>query len=125
MVKVISCVMIALVPFLPGCSLFGSSMQTIRIDSYPREAEVYVNDEHAGQTPLALQVHRGEEVLIKVMKDGYDMRFITTSRSLSTLGMLDVVGGAAIIIPLIGLLSPAAWRHQPPTCMFKLTPVGR
>ena len=65
------------------------------------------------------------EVLIKVMKDGYDMRFITTSRSLSTLGMLDVVGGAAIIIPLIGLLSPAAWRHQPPTCMFKLTPVGR
>ena len=118
--KTISISMIFSIILLPSCSLFGPRMQTIRIDSIPEGSDVYVNDDYAGQTPLAYQVHRGEDVLIKVQRDGYRTHYRTTSRSLSTLGILDIIGGSLILVPFFGLFSSAAWKHEPAIYMFSL-----
>jgi hypothetical protein len=35
-------------------------------------------------------------------------------RTLSTTGILDIVGGALILIPIVGLAAPGAHRLEPP-----------
>lgn len=105
-----------------GCSLFGPRMQTIAVSSDPMGASVIMNGERVGNAPVRHQVRRGEDLLIEVRKRGYETQFRNPSRSLSGLGILDVVGGAIILVPFFGLLSSAAWEHEPSTFGVILTP---
>lgn len=96
-----------------GCSFFGPKTQVISVSSDPPAAEVIVNGERVGKTPLSTQVSRAESVLIEIRKPGYETQFRSTTRTISTLGVLDVIGGFLILVPFLGLLSPAAWSHEP------------
>ena len=73
-----------------------------------------------GQTPVQFEAHRGKDLLIEVQKPGYQFR--TTSRTLSSIGTVDVVGGFLILLPLVGLLSSGAWKRDPNTYGFVLEP---
>ena len=66
-----------------------------------------------GQTPVQFEAHRGDNLLIEVQKAGYQTQYRTTSRTLSSIGTLDVVGGFVFLLPLFGLLSSGAWKHDP------------
>jgi hypothetical protein len=107
---------------LTGCSFFGSRTQTITVSSDPIEADVIVNGEHVGKSPLRHQVGRDEDLLIEVRKPGYQTEYRSSRRTLSTLGILDVIGGSIILIPFIGLFSSAAWEHDPSGYGVTLTP---
>lgn len=96
-----------------GCSLFAPSMQTIHVTSSPPGAKVVAGGQSVGQTPVQFEVHRGENLLIEVQKSGYQTQYRTSSRTLSTIGTLDVVGGFFLLLPLFGLLSSGAWKHDP------------
>lgn len=109
---------------LEACSLFGPRMQTITVSSDPLGANVIVNGERVGHTPLRSQVRRGEDLLIEVREPGYSTEYRTTHRTLSTLGIMDVIGGWIFLVPFIGLVSPAAWKHEPATFGFILAPEG-
>jgi hypothetical protein len=107
-----------------GCSLFGPRTQMLTISSDPPGAKVLVNGEAAGDAPLQVRVQRGEDALIEVRKPGYQTGFRTTHQNLSTLGIIDVVAGSVILLPLLGLLSSAAWEHDPSTYAVILDPEG-
>jgi hypothetical protein len=66
-----------------------------------------------GEPPIQFEAHRGDNLLIEVQKEGYQTQYRTTSRTLSTIGILDVVGGCLFLVPLLGLLSSGAWKHDP------------
>jgi hypothetical protein len=106
---------IVIVPYFSACSFFGPHMQTITVSSDPAGAEVLLNGTRVGETPLRTQVPRRDELLVEVRKPGYETAYRSASRTLSTFGILDVIGGAVILIPFIGLLSPAAWEQDPET----------
>jgi hypothetical protein len=97
-------------------------MQTITVSSEPMGANVIVNGEHAGHTPLRYQVRRSEDLLIEIRRAGYQAEYRNGHRTLSTLGILDVIGGAIILVPFFGLLSAAAWEQEPSTFGVILTP---
>lgn len=97
---------------LSGCSFFAPSMQTIHVTSSPPGAKILAGGQVVGQTPLQFEVHRGENLLIEVQKPGYQTQYRTTSRTLSTIGILDVIGGI-FLLPLLGLFSSGAWKHDP------------
>jgi hypothetical protein len=109
---------------LVGCSLFGPRMQTITVSSEPSAAIVIVNGNRVGKTPLRHQVRRGEDLLLEVRKEGYEVYYRSSHRTLSTLGILDVIGGSIILAPFFGLFSAAAWEHEPSTFGLILTPAG-
>ncbi len=102
----------ALVTF-SGCSLFAPSKQTIHVTSSPEGAKVLAGGQPVGQTPVQFEAHRGDNLLIEVQKVGYQTQYRTTSRTLSSIGTLDVVGGFVLLLPLLGLLSSGAWKHDP------------
>ena len=109
---------------LSGCSLFGPRMQTIAVSSDPTGAPVFINSERVGNTPLRHQVRRSDDLLVEVRADGYQYGYRTSSRGLSTVGLVDLLGGSVFLIPLIGLISPAAWQHEPSTFVITLEPAA-
>jgi len=70
-----------------------------------------VDGERKGVTPVSARVRRNDDHLVTVELAGYypENRHINCNR-LSTLGILDIVGGALILIPVLGLISDAAWK---------------
>ncbi len=98
-----------------GCSLFGPRLETITVSSEPPGASVVINGMSVGHTPLRHQVRRAEDLLIEVRKAGFHTEYRSAHRTLSTIGIIDVIGGAIILVPFFGLLSSAAWKHEPST----------
>ena len=119
--KVISLILIPCQ--LVGCSLFGPRYQTIGVISDPAGAKVNVAGNTVGITPVNFEVHRGTDLILEIRKTGYQTQYRSASRSLGTLGVLDVVGAFFLAgLPLIGLLSPGAWKHDPSNFGITLEP---
>lgn len=112
------------VVYLSGCSLFGGSSQNFAVSSDPVGATVRINGQQVGVTPLQYQVGRRGDLLIEVEKTGYKSQFRQTSRKLSSLGIVDVIGGAVFLLPLIGLVAPGAWEQDPAAMGFSLEPAA-
>ena len=94
-----------------GCSLFAPKTETINIDSDPQDAEAIVNIEHLS-TPCTVTVPRDQDLIVTVQKDGYKTQVHKINRTLSTYGVLDIVGTFIFIVPVIGLLSPGAFTLE-------------
>ena len=107
---------------LAGCSIFGGSSQPLIVNSDPPGANVLINGTSAGTTPLQYQVSRRGEVSVEVHKPGYATQFRSTSRKLSSLGIVDVFGGAMFLLPLLGLFAPGAWEQDPSAFTLTLEP---
>ena len=110
--------------YLSGCSFFGGSSQNFAVSSDPMGATVRINGQQVGVTPIQYQVSRRGDLLIEVEKAGYKSQFRQTSRKLSSLGIVDVVGGAVLLLPLIGLIAPGAWEQDPAAMGFSLEPAA-
>jgi hypothetical protein len=108
-----------------GCSLFASRYQTISVSSEPMGAQVTINGENAGTTPLEHSVRRNQETSILVRKDGYQPATRHTTKGLSSIGILDVVGGCIFLLPFLGLLSGGAWEQEPANVAVILSPEGK
>lgn len=115
-------ILILVVVSFSGCSIFAPSMQTLQVSSSPEGATVLAGGKPVGQTPVQFEAHRGKDLQIEVQKPGYKNQFRTTSRTLSSIGTVDVIGGFIILLPLLGLMSSGAWKHDPESYGFVLEP---
>lgn len=103
-------------------SLFGPISESIGVSSDPPGARVIASGKPVGTTPLYFEAQRGNNLLIEVQKSGYQTQYRTLSRRMSTLGILDIVGGAIWLVPFFGLLSSAAYEHDPAEIGITLEP---
>ncbi|MBI3736810.1 PEGA domain-containing protein, partial [Candidatus Sumerlaeota bacterium] len=78
---------------LSGCSFFVPSRQTLTVSSDPPGADVTINGENAGATPVSYKVRRNADASIMVRKKGYETATRTTSTQISAWGILDIIGG--------------------------------
>lgn len=115
-------ILILVVVSFSGCSIFAPSMQTIHVSSSPDGATVLAGGNPVGQTPVQFEAYRGKDLLIEVRKVGYQSQFRTTSRTVSSIGTVDVIGAYFLLLPLLGLLSSGAWKHDPESYGFVLDP---
>ena len=106
---------------LTGCSLLGSRTQDLKVWSNPNGAEVWVNGNLVGTTPLTCRIRRWDSAEIEIRKDGYEPVSRGTTKSLSGLGITDVVFGSLVVLPYLGLLSGAAWEQTPSEVSVNLT----
>ncbi len=98
---------------LTACSIFGGSSQSLTVNSEPPGANVLINGTLAGTTPLQHQVPRRGDLMVEVQKAGYKPQSRMTGRKLSSVGIVDVIGGALFLLPLLGLIAPGAWEQDP------------
>ncbi len=92
-----------------GCSAFRSSTQTLSVTTDQSDAEIYINGTMAGQGTATMPVKRNQNVQVLAKKSGYIPVSRSIGKSLNTTGILDIIGGVLILIPLFGLLAPGAY----------------
>ncbi len=113
MMKRIIAAAIAL-PFLSltSCSFVAPSHQTINIMPSHERADVYVDGKFQGKGVQTMRLKKSSAHGILV-KCGGSSGVGTVRRRLSTIGILDIIGGAGWLVPVFGLLAPGAWRLSP------------
>lgn len=107
---------------LTACSIFGGSSQGLTVNSEPAGANVLINGTLAGTTPLQHQVPRRGDLTVEVQKAGFKPQSRMTGRKLSSIGIVDVIGGALFLLPLLGLIAPGAWEQDPGAIAVTLEP---
>jgi hypothetical protein len=89
-----------LVPLLASCALMvNGTTQTVPVQSTPEGAEVFVDGELRGVTPMELVLRRGETVSVIVRLGGEQRDVVLTSR---------VDGGLVAVAAAPGVLAGAA-----------------
>ncbi len=108
--KILSLILCASLVFPTyACSAFRSSTQLLTVTVDQRDAEIYINGVLAGKGTANLAVKRDQNVSLLVKKEGYIPVQRTIGKSLNTTGVLDIIGGALILLPLFGLLAAGAY----------------
>lgn len=97
-----------------GCSLAAPGTQSIAIVPSHPKADVYVDGVQIGTGTVTAVLSRENSHTVMAKCPGSSGIF-TIQRGLSTMGLLDVVGGVLILVPFIGLFSPGAFELSPPT----------
>lgn len=94
-----------------GCSFVLPHTQQLTARCSETDAILYIEkDQFVGQGTAT--VSRNKHVNIMCTKAGFKPVTVESTTTLSGAGMADAIGGVAILLPGIGLLSPGAWRHQ-------------
>jgi hypothetical protein len=85
---------------LIGCAtLFKAKERTVAFDSDPQGAEVYINGNRMGRTPMPLSLSNLKPVTVTFKKDGYeDKTYIISTKVGAGWVILDILGG---FIPVI------------------------
>ena len=107
--KKMICVLLSFLVMTSSCSAFRSSTQTMSITTDQSDAQIYVNGNMVGQGTASTAVKRNENVQIMVRKTGYVTVQRSIGKGLNTTGVLDIIGGVLILLPLFGLLAAGAY----------------
>jgi hypothetical protein len=107
--KIVSIVIIiSIVMFQSGCSTVVPHKQKFTVTTSEADAKIYVNGEYLGKGNVETRVPRNRDVSILVKKDGFNPVSRNIGTDFSMTGILDIVGGCIILIPLLGLFFPGA-----------------
>ena len=95
-----------MVLFTSGCSLFAAKMQPLTVTTSENDADIYINGNLEGKGVVQTIVPRNRNVAILAKKEGFNVALRTIGTTVSTTGTLDIIGGCLILIPFFGLLGP-------------------
>jgi len=89
-----------LVVSLAGCAtLFKQKSRTVSFDSNPQGADVYINGNRMGKTPMPLNLSNLKPITVVFRKEGFeDKTYIINTKVEGGWVVLDVLGG---LIPVI------------------------
>lgn len=114
--------LVAMLLFIVGCgTLFNSSTKAVDMSSTPNEADVFIDDNRMGTTPVTLELDNQENHLITFRKDGHQD---VTCDIKTTVGagyvVLDILGG---LVPVIIDAATGEWESlDTETCNVNLPP---
>ena len=95
-----ACVCLAMVFSLVGCAtLFKQKSRTVPFDSDPQGAEIYINGNRMGKTPMPMNLSNLKSVTVTFKKEGYeDKTYIINTKVGAGWVILDCLGG---LIPVV------------------------
>ncbi len=83
-----------------GCAtLFAPERESLSITSSPNKAEVYLNGNERGETPLSLQLNPAKTYNVKFKKSGYEPEIRTVRNEIGVKWLvLDILGGGIPVL---------------------------
>lgn len=91
-----------------GCSAFVPWKEQVRIETTPAGVPVYVDGVNVGPSPVTLDLPRNKSHTIVAATQGSFYRR-DLNPDFSVTGTLDMVGGALLLVPGLGVLFPGAY----------------
>ena len=104
-----------------GCSFASPSSQNITIIPSDPRADVFVDGRPLGKGTIQTRLKKSESHAV-MARVGDRVGVGQVDRSISTSGMLDIVGGVLILLPLLGLFAPGFWKLDPDVVAVAIPP---
>ena len=103
----------------------GCKSQIVTVDVFPADATVIANGvEYRNQAPMFIEASTGRPLLITAYKEGYREKVYAIDYGLSTLGKIEAVAGAFLILPWFGLAWDQAWELKESNVTLMLSPIS-
>jgi hypothetical protein len=107
-----------------GCAtIFKGNTSMVAVQSEPMGAEVYVNGQRLGMTPVSLRLASNQYYSVEFRKEGYETRTITLTKTIGVQWIiLDVLLG---VVPLVVDAATGNWyEFEPQPFNGVLRPTG-
>jgi hypothetical protein len=96
-----------------GCSfLIGEDTQMVNISSNEPDAKFFINGDPYDENPLQVELTKDKSYTVRAELPDGTSRTKTIGRTISTVGIADIVGGVFFLVPFIGILSPGFWEFR-------------
>jgi len=97
--------LLATVTVMGGCvTLYGGTRQPITVASAPPGAEVFLNSQPVGTTPVEVTVGRGDPVVLRVEQPGRRPTVIRPERQVTKWIAIDLAVGGFLFYATVGAL---------------------
>ena len=74
-----------------SASIFSGTKQHIKIESDPSGATIEIDGVEMGKTHLSLMLRKNEYEIIKLRKDGYEIKTLTLEKHFDPVALLDIL----------------------------------
>ena len=91
-----------------GCSMVAGTRQPFSVTASEPDAKIYINGEFIGTGNVQTTVPRARSTSVMVKKEGYYPTTRDIGTKMSSLGILDIIGGCIWLVPFIGLAFPGS-----------------
>jgi hypothetical protein len=118
----ICCLLSVCIVLFPGCSAFVTSTQPVSVTATDAHAELFADGQSIGTGSATTRLKRNESHTFMAKTTDGRAGTAQVGHSFSTTGMLDLIGGIFLLVPLIGLLTPGAWDLDSTTIMIAVPP---
>ncbi|MEQ9454762.1 MAG: hypothetical protein RLN76_09260 [Phycisphaeraceae bacterium] len=102
-----------------GCSLFVSDMQMIEITASDPRAEIVVDNRVVGTGTASVELSKRSSHVV-MAKLGDRVGTAQVRQTISTTGILDLVGGFIILVPFLGVLGGGFNKLDPESVVVPL-----
>lgn len=100
-----------------GCSIVTGINQSIRITSNVPGAEIHIDGIPYGVTsegkPVVAKLKKSKQHYVTASKKGYASSTLSVHPTVSALGILDIIGAAIFILPIITIATGQAFELEP------------
>jgi len=107
---------------LLGCSAFRPWTQSISVITTAPKADVWINAQLIGKSPVFTRVRRDKNVSIVVRKEGFRSTAMVVNTLPSKTGEFDRVFGPLFLLPLIGLAFPGSHSIEQQNIVVPMEP---
>jgi hypothetical protein len=126
---------VVLIPCLTIYSIWGCAFATgglkqeVPITTNVPGAKIIIDGQPFGTSPpegapLIANLKKSKQHYVTASKDGYTSTTRSLSTTLNSLGMLDIIGAALWLLPIITLLTGHAWELEPESLYLPLDPIA-
>ena len=107
--------------FLTSCAtIFTGTRDTLRFDSNPQGAMVYINGIEVGRTPCVTKVKRGfSNDMVEMKMQGYETRVFMTDKSFNAVSIINL---GFVLGWIIDLASGSIMKHDRKSFTIELDP---
>jgi hypothetical protein len=109
-------------------AVFKGTRQEVHFDAVPEGADVRIDGQYAGATPVDVEVHRSSASNILVSKDGYREQYVPVQRHPDTPWWFWDIGTCVIpvtlCIPILVDAISGAWYSYEDNVRVKLEPLA-
>jgi len=105
--------------------MFASARQPFSVNTNLPDSQIYINGEFVGNGQVQTSVPKDKSVSVMAKKDGYYPVTRDIGTKMSSLGVLDIVGGCIFLLPFIGLAFPASHEVDISSVSLILQPAAK
>lgn len=109
-----------LLQLISCAGVIKGTSQTVTINSEPSKADVYIDGNLMGKTPLVVKLKKKKHDSIMIKKDGYDTVTKPLETSYDATALLNVFWDSSTTDMITG----AAYEYEPSSYYFKLEKEG-